>query len=96
MIYMSSYKIKRYSYARAKQLGVNIKVSSNKNKKIDVFKDGKKVASIGDVKYLDFPSYRIEKGKEFAENRRRLYRIRHRKTAQKIGSPSYYAMNILW
>ena len=34
----------------ASKLGVTIKVSTVKNKKLDVFKDGKKVASIGDIR----------------------------------------------
>ena len=33
---------------RAKTLGVEIKPSTRKNKKLDVFKQGEKVASIGD------------------------------------------------
>ena len=34
--------------ANAAKIGVTIKPSTRKNKKIDVFKDNKKVASIGD------------------------------------------------
>jgi hypothetical protein len=90
---MSNYKIKKYSYDKAKQLGVEIKTSTNKNKKIDVFKGDKKVASIGDINYLDYPSY-LEKDKKLADDRRRLYKARHGKAP--IGTPSFYASNILW
>lgn len=38
-----SYSITAYTRARAKVLGVSIKRSTNKKKKIDVFKNGKKV-----------------------------------------------------
>ncbi len=45
------YKITKYSYQQAKQLNVEIKPSSNKKKKIDVFKGDQKIASIGDMNY---------------------------------------------
>ena len=44
-----SYKITNYSYNQAKKLNVEIKPSTNKKKKIDVFKDNKKIASIGAI-----------------------------------------------
>lgn len=83
------YKITDYSYNQAKKLGVQIKPSSLKNKKIDVFKGDKKIASIGDIRYTDFAT---TKDKE----QRRLYKIRHDKTRKKIGTKSYYADKILW
>jgi len=81
---------------QAKKLGVNIKVSTNPKKKIDVFKDGKKLYSIGDIKYKDFPTFLKEDGKEVADKRRKAYKARHKKTAEKLGSRSYYSYNILW
>ena len=51
------YKIKKYSYDQAKKLGVEIRPSEFKNKKIDVYKDDVFICSIGDSRYLDFPSY---------------------------------------
>ena len=90
---MSQYKIKKYSFDKAKELGVTIKPSTNKNKKIDVFKNNKKLASIGDVNYLDYPSY-LEKDKKLAEERRRLYKARHGK--RPLNSAGYYANEILW
>ena len=90
---MSDYKIKKYSFDKAKELGVQIKPSTNKKKKIDVFKNNKKIASIGDVNYLDYPSY-LEKDKSLAEERRRLYRARHGK--RPLNTPGYYANEILW
>jgi len=90
---MSEYRIKKYSFDKAKELGVTIKPSTNKKKKIDVFKQGKKIASIGDVNYLDYPSY-LEKDKNLADERRRLYKARHGK--RPLNSTGYYANQILW
>jgi len=41
------YLITDYSYKKAKDLNVEIKPSKTKTKKIDVFKDGHLIASIG-------------------------------------------------
>lgn len=95
------YPITKYSYDQAKKLGVTIKPSKLKNKKIDIFKDGKKIASIGGVKkdgsyYKDYPTYIKTEGKEKADKRRKLYKIRHDKTRKIVGSNSYYADKILW
>lgn len=83
------YQITKYSFDKAKKLGVEIKPSITKNKKIDVYKNGKKIASIGDIRYTD---YATTKNKE----QRRLYRIRHNKEKDKVGTPGYFAYNILW
>jgi len=92
-----SYSITQYSRDQAKKLGVTINPSTNKGKKIDVFdKDGKKLASIGALGMSDYATYVKTKGEAYADERRRLYRIRHAKTMNKIGSPSYYAARILW
>ena len=94
---MSSYKITNYSRRQAQRLGVIIKPSTNPKKKIDVFnKDGKKIASIGGAGYKDFPNYLKTEGKEKANERRRLYKIRHNKTRNKVGSNSYFADQLLW
>jgi hypothetical protein len=90
------YEIKAYHKQQAKRLGVTIKPSTRKNKKIDVFKDNKKVASIGDTRYNDFISYKESRGLKYAEERRRLYRIRHGRFANNKGTPGYYSYNILW
>jgi hypothetical protein len=74
---------------KAERIGVTVQPSSVKGKKLDVFKGGKKVASIGAMEYEDF---NIHGDKE----RRRLYKIRHEKTRHKKGTPSYYADQILW
>lgn len=84
-----TYKITPHTLKRAKELGVEVKPSKLKNKKIDVFKDGKKVASIGDIRYTDFAT-------TGNKEQRRLYRIRHKKEKDKIGTPGWLALNLLW
>ena len=90
------YQIKSYHRKQAKRLGVSIKPSTNAKKKLDVFKGDKKVASIGATGYKDFKLHEKEKGIIHAKERQRLYKIRHGKTSKVIGSPSYFASNILW
>lgn len=90
------YEIKPYTVQQAKRMGVTVRPSTNPKKKIDVFDDGKKVASVGAIGFSDFPTYLKEEGKAVADERRRLYRIRHSNTMNKIGSPSYFAAKLLW
>jgi hypothetical protein len=58
------YRITDYTRQKAKELNVNVKRSTNKNKKIDVFKDNIKIASIDSIKHLDYPSHIIKNGLE--------------------------------
>jgi hypothetical protein len=96
-----AYRITDYTKAQAKKLGVEVKPSKTKGKKIDVFKKGKKVASVGAIGYKDYPTYMnlekrgyVEKG--YAKKRRNLYRIRHKKDRNVKGSAGYYADRLLW
>lgn len=91
-----SYQIKPKQRANAKRLGVTIKPSTNSKKKIDVYKNDKKIASIGATGYSDYATYIKDKGKEYADKRRAAYRARHKGEQLKIGSPGYYAWFILW
>jgi hypothetical protein len=95
------YKPTRYSYLKARLLGVTIKPAENPNKKLDVFKKGIKIATIGDINYLDYPNFvKLEKLKQIAPGtakmRRSTYLKRHAKTIKKKFSPSWYASKILW
>jgi hypothetical protein len=92
-----AYRIKPYSHSRAEKLGVVIKPSTVKGKKIDVFnKKGEKLASIGAIGYGDYPTFWQTKGKPFADEKRRLYKMRHEKDRKVRGSAGYYADQILW
>ena len=88
------YHITKYSYGRAKELGVEIKPSSNKKKKIDVFKNGKKISSIGAIGYNDYPTFIVKKGLSYANERRKLYKERHKKDLN--SKNGFYANKILW
>lgn len=90
------YVITEYSRQQARKLGVELRLSSNPKKKIDVYKDGRKIASIGATGYGDFPTYMKSMGKLYANVKRRLYRLRHRGEEKVIGSNGYYAWHILW
>ena len=95
------YKITQYTKLQAKRLGVDVKVSKVKNKKIDIFKDGNKIASVGALGYMDFPTFleQEKKGKYpkgYAEQRRKLYQIRHKKDISVIGSNGFWANELLW
>lgn len=89
------YRIKPYSFRQAKKIGVQIRPSTKPSKKIDVFKNGKKVASIGQRGYFDYPTYIEQYGVTIANQRRKLYHLRHRYN-KKPGTPGYYAAKILW
>ena len=56
---MSNYIITKYSFDKAKELNLTIKVSKNPLKKIDVYKDNIFLHSIGDSRYQDYPNYCI-------------------------------------
>ena len=87
------YQITEYSYKKAKDLGVTIYPSKRKYKKIDVYKNGKYLASIGDIHFLDYPSILAKEGKEIADKHRKLYHARHRNDN---GITGKLAMYILW
>ena len=90
------YQITEYSYQQAKRLGVSIKPSTNKKKKIDVYKDDKKIASIGATGYGDYPTFMKTEGKEYADKKRQAYKKRHEKDRHIKGTNGYYASEILW
>jgi hypothetical protein len=91
-----SYKITDYTKQQASKLGVVVKPSTNKSKKLDVFKGGEKVASVGGAGYADYPTHLKNSGKEFADERRRLYKKRHEKDRTVKGTPGWYADKLLW
>ena len=87
-----AYAITEYSKRKAASMSVIIKPSTRKHKKIDVFKNGRRLCSIGDTRYGDFPTFLRTHGKEYADKRRKLYHLRH--TTK--GIASRYAKAILW
>lgn len=95
-----SYNIKPLQRKKASNLGLTIKPSTNKKKKLDVFnKKGEKVGSIGAIGYMDYASYIQKDGKKEADKKRKNYLKRHSKEPKmKNGkrTNSYYADKILW
>ena len=90
------YKITKYTYNQAKKLGLEVKASTNKTKKIDVYKRGKKIASVGANGMNDYPTYILKKGPAYAKTRRRLYKMRHEKDRHIRGSNGWLADKLLW
>ena len=90
------YQITDYTKRQTKRLNVDVKPSTRKNKKLDIYKDGVYIVSVGDSRYSDYPTYIKTHGKAYADERRRLYKIRHNKTRGVVGSASWYADKLLW
>jgi hypothetical protein len=95
------YKIFPRQRNQARRLGVTIQPSSNPKKKLDVYKGGRKVASIGAKGYGDYSVFlgKERKGifpKGYAAAKRRNYKARHQKNRVVLGSAGYYADQILW
>ena len=92
----SKYKITDRQKQNARLLNVTIKSSTRSGKKIDVYKNGQYVCSIGDINDLDYDSHLKKSGKAYAEGRRKAYRSRHAKDIKVLHSAGYYASKILW
>jgi len=97
-----SYHITAYTYKQAKRIGVTVKPSADKTKKIDVFrvhkknKTVKKIASVGAAGMNDFPTYMQKNGITFAKTRRRLYKMRHERDRHVKWSRGWLADKLLW
>jgi len=88
------YKIRKQQYKIAKDLGVEIKPSTRKGKKIDVLRGEDKI-SIGATGYKDYYKY-LETDEELADDRRRAFSKRHNCPDKRKGSAGYYACKLLW
>lgn len=91
------YQILPYTRQRAKRLKLIIQPSTRKGKKIDVYdKNYKYITSVGDSKYLDYPTYLKYYGTKIANERKRLYKIRHKKDRSVKYSRGWFADYLLW
>lgn len=91
------YRILPYTLNRAKQLGVVVIPSDRKGKKIDVYSPtGRYICSVGAIGFNDYPTYLKKYGKKIADERRRLYKIRHDSDRHVRGSAGWYADKLLW
>jgi len=87
------YEITDYTKQKAKDLGLIVVPSKNPKKKIDVIKNNEKIASIGALGMGDFPTYKKQKGIKYANERRRLYNLRHKNDK---GVAGRLARELLW
>ena len=96
MTYIITQEIKR----RADALNLIVKSSRNKDKKLDIYKDGIKQASIGQAGAMDYHLWLQERGQAYANERRRLYHLRHKGEAPKTKNgkltASFLSKVILW
>jgi hypothetical protein len=93
---LEPYEIQPYTKKQAKKLGVKVEPSLIPSKKIDIYQDGKLLASVGARGMKDYPTYIKERGLEYAEKRRALYKIRHKKDKDIVGSRGWFADQLLW
>ena len=93
---MPKYNITNYTRKQAKKLGVTVKQSRKADKKIDIFKKNKLIASVGANGMNDFPTYIKKSGLKYAKTRRRLYKIRHEKDRHKKWTNGWLADKLLW
>lgn len=81
----------------ARKMGVTVRKSKRKNKKIDVISSKNKVlASVGAIGYKDYASYVKSKGVKYANKKRQAYKKRHAKHRNIKNTPSYWADKLLW
>jgi hypothetical protein len=90
------YRISARTRSIAKRMGLTVRPSTSKGKKIDVFRSGKKVASVGGAGYPDYASYIKSHGKAYADKRRAAYKKRHAKDRSRSKSRGWYADKLLW
>lgn len=90
------YSITEHTKRQARRIGVEVRPSKRPGKKIDVLKDGERIASVGAKGYSDYGTFLRTDGKEYADERRSLYKKRHAPHRLKKGTPSYWASELLW
>ena len=61
------YTITNYTKQKARRMGGQVQLSKNRKKKLDVFKNRKKIASIGARGYGDYPTFMKTKGVAYAQ-----------------------------
>jgi hypothetical protein len=95
------YIITPRTHALAAKLGVNVRPSTTKGKKLDVIKNGQRIHSIGAIGYADYATFlqQEEMGivpKGTSRKRQRAYKNRHASNRTKRGSAGWYADQLLW
>lgn len=94
----STYKISQRTKRIAKELGVEVRLSTRRTKKIDVFQDGKIIARIGHPDYPDYSTYlRLEREGKVKKGTAEKRRVAFWNRFQNCNTPNcYYAKMLLW
>ena len=87
------YEISDKQYEIAEQLGIEIIVSENPRKKIDVYKKGNYICSVGAVNFLSLKELILLHGHDEAYRKRNLYLSRHK---SQCDLKSIYEIRLLW
>ena len=87
------YQINNRQKAIARKLGIQIRPSTNPQKKIDVYYKGRKIP-IGARGYMDYHKYK-KIDSNLAEQKRRNYYARHKNNIV-FPNAGYWAWQILW
>lgn len=97
---MNLYEIQPYTYEKAKSHNLLVFPSVNPHKKLDVYdKNGNKyICSVGDIRYIDYPTFFKKYGEDYAEARRQLHIIQLQRKQRKFKnySSQYYENLLLW
>ena len=104
MHFEMTYTILPYTRQRAEKLGLQVRASNKDDKKIDVLRSGKVIASVGASGFKDYPTYRqLEKKGNVsvgtAEKRKEAYHARHGvypKRRDGEYTPGFLAGQLLW
>jgi len=95
------YRITERTRAKATELGLDVKPSRKKGWKMDVYRKGFIVASVGKVDELDYVTAlemedegKLRKGT--AEKWREYYTLKNMCQELIYGTPIYYEYNLLW
>ena len=91
-----TYRITNYTRKQGRKIGVVVKPSTKPDKKIDVFRNGEKIASVGAFGMNDYPTFIRKRGITFAKTRRKLYKRRHERDRHIKWSNGWLADKLLW
>lgn len=92
----AEYKVTEYTRQQARKYGVTVKAATDGVHKIDVYRNKEWIASVGGFNYSDYPTYMKTHGKEYADGRRRLYKIRHERDRHTKWTRGWLSDVLLW
>ena len=90
------YFISDYTYHKARRIGVEVKPSTIADKKLDVYKDGNKIASVGIIGAPDYPTYMALYGSAYAYGKKIDYLNRYKREIYSKWSNRWLIYQLLW